>query len=203
MADYQPKTPRLWQRFVAFLLDILLAAVLIVFVNVKFLLPQRFPDEVRVLSHYFYEVQAASAEGKQNPPPPEITAGIQGMLVYSINMTILLLWFYFAINGFFFRGSSLGKRVFRIAVVDGLTYMPVGFLQNISRSGLKAATLFYFFPVPFFITYFLIFFNKNRLTGYDYISRTLVVEDSFALLKHQQKALKQEQPEEEETDDEA
>ncbi len=199
MASFEPTRAKIWQRAIAFILDMFLAMAIIVFILTKFLIPEKFPDEYKELNNYINAVQHASEANTAQPPLLMPTEGFQNMLIYMLNITVLLLWIYFVASGLLFKGSSLGKRIFRLTVVDAIAYQPVRFFQHLARAGIKATTLFYLFPIPFLLNYILVFFNKKNLAGHDYICRTQVVEDSEELASYQDKqneeSLKQEDEE--------
>lgn len=203
-ADNMPElvNAKLWQRILGFLLDLLLITMITIFICSKFLLPDQFPEELKMLTQYIESVKQADAAGTSRPAVLEVSAGVENMMRYIINITIVMYWAYFTLNGMFLRGASLGKRVFKLTVVDSQTYMPASFFQNLSRSGLKSASLLYAFPIAFFINYLVTFFNANRMAGHDYLCRTRVVEESTELLKYQDKILQPEEKDSQSEDDE-
>lgn len=197
----EPLNAPLWQRFFAFVLDLVLIVLLAVFITTKFLLPQQYPDDYRkfsdTLSKYMEDVRVASEEKKETPPFPALSEEVQNMIVYANKVVLLLFWFYFGVSSFLFSGGSLGKKVFGLTVVDAWSYQPIGIFQTIFRSGFKAFALFYFFPVLLIVNFAMVYFNSFRFAGHDYFSRTRVVVESDILFQVQETTRKKEEETEE------
>ncbi|HCR37352.1 MAG TPA: hypothetical protein DIU37_04295 [Opitutae bacterium] len=170
---------RLGMRVLAFLLDIILAIAIIVLLLNKVVLPSQYGPELKeldtALSTYSTQLEDARKTGAK-PPTFEISPKAKEMLEFTRMFIVGSFWVYFLVNAIATQGSSLGKRVFRLRVISIQTLEPLGFLESGVRSGIKAMTLCLLFPL-LLTNYLIAFCNKRRLTGHDYLCRSIVIED--------------------------
>lgn len=172
---------RLWPRFLALLMDVILIGTLVAFLLVKVLIPKEHPEGLdaflEAYRNYEAEVQAAVEAGEKTPPPPDLAANeaILEMAAY-VQMVLLMVFFlYFGACEWFMRGSSLGKRTFalRSAVVG--TSLPPSPLQGILRAAMKAFALVGYPPFTWLLLIMGLFISGRR-TAHDMLARTVVIE---------------------------
>lgn len=94
-------------------------------------------------------------------------------------IVVLVFWLYFAASEIILKGASLGKRVFSIRAANEITLEPPSTFDSILRSGLKTFSLLAWFPFFMVANYFLIFFTKKGQAGHDFLTRTVVIQDTL------------------------
>lgn len=100
-------------------------------------------------------------------------------LEISNTIFVLSFWLYFAANEIILKGASLGKRIFSIRAVNEITLEPPSIFDSILRAGLKTLSLLAWFPVFILGNFCLIFFTKKGQAGHDFLSRTIVIQDTL------------------------
>lgn len=166
-----------FHRIVAFLLDTILVTVASAFLLSVFILPEYFPgaqDRLQEqVQEYLKLLQAARDQGNLM-----VEMSFDRIVQEAIGACVF--WFlglfslYNAIGEAFFRGSSIGKRMFALQVVSVITLEPLGFVEAFLRSSLKAFSLMVYAPL-LWINYFLAFFGTKRQCGHDFLMRTVVI----------------------------
>lgn len=184
---------RLGMRVAAFMLDVVLALAIIFLLLNKVFLPIHYGPELKeinsALTQYSTDIETAR-QNKTPTPTFELSDEAQEMLDFTRTFIIGSFWVYFFLNSLCTKGSSLGKRVFRLRVISTQTFESLGIFDSAVRSGLKSITLCVFFPL-LMVSYVIAFFNARRLAGHDYLCKSIVIEDvDFEALK---KELKQRQ----------
>ncbi len=176
-------TARLTHRFAAFLFDVILLTAFSLLILTRWLIPQFFPSEFQEFNRWSQTYWEQNLDRQQRGEPVEpvgvedIDEGIWRMLFFAQNFTVMLFWLYFGAADTFFSGRSLGKRMFRLKVVDFATLGPLGFGPALIRSCIKTLCFFTVFPL-LLVIYALVFFNRFRRSGHDLITRSIVVEDN-------------------------
>lgn len=177
---------RLGMRVAAFILDVVLALAIIFLLLNKVFLPIHYGPELKEINGALrqYSSDLETARQNQTPAPTfELSDNAQDMIDFTRTFIVGGFWIYFFFNSLFTRGSSLGKRVFRLRVISTQTFEPLGIFDSAVRSGLKSITLCVLFPLLMF-SYVIAFFNARRLAGHDYLCRSIVIEDvDFEKLK--------------------
>lgn len=175
-------------RFMAFFMDVVLVLSVVALLYFQWIVPTYFPKEWALLQqemdNYAEAVADAEAAGETppEPPRPELMPELQtALLVYTL-LFPAAIWVYFATSLSLFSGTTLGKRTFNLRVIARDGSPQLGFVRIWLRSGLSA--LFLLVATPFgWINFILPAFNKNRLTGHDYLSKTMVIKDRGITLK--------------------
>jgi len=166
-------------RIVAFLLDILLISAFTFTLLFVFVIPQKYAAPM----HDFQKILTRYTQ-KEHVSQEEILKDITEEMVEMINFiqifVIICFWGYFTLTEYFTGGSSLGKKVFFLRVINTSSLDPPTFFDTLLRSGLKTLSLF----VPILmINYLFIFGTRNSQASHDLLCRTLVIQDNQNLFK--------------------
>ena len=89
----------------------------------------------------------------------------------------LIFLIYFFICDYFFKGRSIGKRIFNIRTFSLVNPNKIPFTNALMRSAAKTLILFYFFPIILFVAMLTKFFHKSKQWGHDLISHTKVIDE--------------------------
>lgn len=176
----EPPAPFIY-RALASILDILLAFVLISMLLKQVILPYYDGQAFSELKSIFYQSQQPiGAEGSAfaftslNQYPPEV----QKLINYALGVSMLLLWVYFGVLDMLLHGKSLGKRVFRLKVVNSIHFKELNVFEYLVRSIIKGLCLTVIFPAVLLLNLLPALLSKRRQCGHDWISRSMVVEDN-------------------------
>lgn len=162
-----------FSRTIAFLLDIILVGTFSLMLLTIFIIPKKFPGTMQELW-----VLSSQPKEKQKELAEKMSTQLKEMIQASQTIIIFIFWAYFALSEILLKGSSLGKLIFKIRVVNATTLQPPGLFDSILRSGLKTFSLLAWFPV-FTINFFLMFFTKKAQAGHDLLSRTIVIHNEI------------------------
>lgn len=165
------------RRSFAFLLDMILIVTFVLMMLKIFIIPQQHPgalDELQHLAKEYGDTPGMTQTQLMEKLSPELLEMIQTSQAYML----FFLWMYFAISEMITKGSSLGKKVFSMRVVNANTLEPPTFFDSILRSGLKTLSLLSWIPI-FIVNCFLIFVTKKRQSGHDLLTRTVVIEGNI------------------------
>lgn len=162
-------------RLLAFLLDILLIGAFVLMVLNKFIIPSQYAAQMKefevLVDEYTTQEKTFDAKAMENLNPQ-----LKEMIQFMQAFTLFSLWAYFTLCEAITGGSSLGKSVFSIRVVNTETFEYPGIFDSFLRAGLKTLAILAMFPV-FMISYFMALFMENHRAGHDFLTRTVVVED--------------------------
>ena len=162
-----------WQRACAFILDVVLVSALASLCLNKFILPEKFPGALDAMTLYVQQL-AQAVQSKTSIEEIKVAPNVQEAAVFVQAFLYFLFWTYFASSEILLKGSSLGKRVFRLQVVNMYTAKPLGLFEVLVRSGIKGLTLLTYFPI-LAIDYIVPLFNSQRQSLHDMLSRSLVI----------------------------
>lgn len=169
-------------RLAAFVLDWVLITVLAFMLLDTVLLPRYHPDKLTEMTTYFTEAMQEAREAQErgegfNPPPFVPSEELTSTLQFCLEVLLIAWWTYFALGEWFSRGRSLGKKALGLRVVRRDTDLPPTPLETLLRSAVKSISLLPVFPIfpLLLIGYLIVFFNRRRLAGHDYMSRTQVI----------------------------
>jgi len=174
-----PPTPANIQfRCIAFFLDTVLCVTFIFMLLWTFILPHYYPQEWKEF------LNLMSGFNPNNNGMEELTQIPAVQVIHELHQTMLLmgLWLYYAVSEIVTQGSSLGKMVFKLKVIKVNTQQAPNIFETAFRSGTKTLCLLAF---PYLtINFILAFFNRNKKSGHDFLSGTLVTEPTdTSLLK--------------------
>ncbi len=172
------------QRLLAFAMDVILVGLFASFLLVKILLPREQPEGMELIVQAYREYQTmaeeALAAGEPIPDPPKEWAEDDAVfdLVTYCQQTLLLLYFlYFGGCEWLMRGSSLGKRTFRLRSASIGSALPPTPLQGLLRGAAKSFALFASPPFTWVILIIALFMSGRR-GAHDLLARTVVVQEN-------------------------
>ncbi len=164
-------------RMMAFLLDLTLILAIAFFCLNAFILPETFPGVQETLQKQYLEYinacKLAIAQGQDWPLPKEDPA-LQEPMNFIAGFIFFSFWVYTILSELFLKGSSLGKRVFKLQVVGMYSFEPLGFFETFLRAAFKGLSLFAYGPW-LWVDYLIPVFNKKRQSFHDIFSRSLVI----------------------------
>ncbi|OIO59332.1 MAG: hypothetical protein COZ46_02710 [Verrucomicrobia bacterium CG_4_10_14_3_um_filter_43_23] len=167
-------------RFIAFVLDVLLIAMLTVTLLWVFIIPEHYASEFQEFQkalEQFNDKVAAGEASRFAASNIKLTSQAQEMVQFMQGFVIMMFWFYFALSELLMKGGSLGKKIFSLRVISLKTMNPPSFFDTFLRSGLKTMALLTLFPV-LLASYAIYLFTRERRAGHDYLARTVVIEDT-------------------------
>jgi len=135
---------------------------------------------------YSWVAEAAAAEGEEKPPL-ELSDRSEVLLLQAAGAGVGLVWLLFLVGELFCRGSSIGKKIFRLRVVRSADFKRLRLHEVLLRTTLKTAILFLllsiilkFTPLVAILLLILLallpMLNSYRLFLHDYLCRTVVVQ---------------------------
>ena len=173
---------RFHHRLISFCLDFTLVGALGLLILIRFILPTYFPAELSEFNAWYAEYTEQLASGERPLTTHELrtqtwSEPVLKMLLFSQNFILFFFWIYFGGAEVFYQGKTIGKRAFRLKVMDMNQVRPLDLFPAMMRSLIKTLCLFAFFPL-FLLSYLAAWFTPFRRTGHDYLSRSIVVEDN-------------------------
>lgn len=173
---------RLLHRVIGFALDVTLIGALAMLILTRWILPQTYPAELAEFRAWYAEYTRDLASGEREAVPGDLNADewsepVWRMLVFAQNFILVFFWIYFAGAEVFYQGRTVGKRAFRLKVMDFQRVRPLDLMPAMVRSLVKTLCLFTFFPF-FLLSYLAAWLLPFRRTGHDVLSRSIVVEDN-------------------------
>ncbi len=159
-------------RFIAFLLDAILAGAVALFIVGFVLWPNSFPGAAEELREFMDD--AATEEMSRTELVEKMSDNLRTAIYVGQVVFAGLVWIYFSLSMIFWKGASLGKAVFRLEVIeeDG---SPPRIFKILFREGLKTACFLAPTPILFVLAYLPVYFTKNSKSFPDLIARTRVV----------------------------
>lgn len=169
-------------RIIAFFLDIILVGSFSLMVLTVFIIPKKYPGTMQELWQL-----SSHPENTQKQRIEKMSPQLKEMVQSGNTIVVLLFWAYFTMSEILLKGSSLGKLIFRIRVVNASTLAPPSMFDSILRSGLKTFSLLVWVPIPilnlvfpiFTLNYFLFFFTSKAQAGHDLLTRTIVIQSDI------------------------
>ena len=153
-------------RALACIMDASLIGLLGMFIILRFIWPNEFPEAQEALMRWL------EAEGSNTAPDPYLLEA----LGYAQSLLIALFTLYFGLGELFFNGGSLGKRALRLRTISLITLDKPHPLPALLRSFLKALALI-FLPVLALVLVLPLFNRRRRLLGHDLLCRTVVIDE--------------------------
>lgn len=160
-------------RIIAFFLDLTLVGAFSLMLLTIFIIPQKYPGTLQELWHL-----SSNPEKTQEQQLAKMSTSLKEMIQTSQTIIVLIFWAYFTLSEILLAGSSLGKMIFKIRVVNTATLEPPSLFDSILRSGLKTFSLLAWFPI-FTLNFFLMFFTKKAQAGHDLLIRTIVIQNGL------------------------
>jgi uncharacterized RDD family membrane protein YckC len=165
-------------RLGAAICDLLLIGLVVFFFFSRIYLPSNFPEAGEVFREWQEalmeeqerEVLPEESVARMENLPPELTE----VIVAAFKVLFLGFWLYFSLSEYFFRGITLGKRMFSLRTLSRVGGGPALFFACLLRGGVKTALLLAYAPF-LWLLFLTVFFNRFRLAPHDYVVKTQVV----------------------------
>lgn len=170
-------------RAIAFLFDYVLITVFLFTILTTWILPDFYPGFMTDLETLANE-QARLSEAKASAREILVLHGNfmqkHNSALETINTFYLFtFWIYFSFSEYFLAGTTLGKKMFKLKVVDADTLSEPSPRATFIRNCLKSMAACILFPL-LAISFLLCIFNRRRQTGHDWVARTIVIRDNPA-----------------------
>lgn len=170
-------------RLVAFLFDYVLITVFLFTILTTWILPDFYPGFITDLETLANE-QARLSQAKASTKEILILHGNfmqrHSSALDTINTFYLFtFWIYFSFSEYFLTGTTLGKKMFKLRVVDADTLSEPSPRATFIRNCLKSMAACILFPL-LAVSFLLCIFNRRRQTGHDWVARTIVIRDNPA-----------------------
>lgn len=168
-------------RLVAFLFDYVLITVFLFTILTTWILPDFYPGFITDLETLANE-QARLSQAKASTKEILILHGNfmqkHNSAFETINTFYLFtFWIYFSFSEYFLTGTTLGKKMFKLRVVDADTLSEPSPRATFIRNCLKSMAACILFPL-LAVSFLLCIFNRRRQTGHDWVARTIVIRDN-------------------------
>ncbi|MEO0795787.1 MAG: RDD family protein [Verrucomicrobiota bacterium] len=174
-------------RIVAALLDVTVVLLFSGMLLTRVLWPQYYPEVYGAFQEAYPSVEgwfeelettARAAQESGEPVTFPLPTGVsqreaQEFFSYAVVITSFLVWLYFFVSELILKGSSLGKSVFGMRVMSLRTGMPPSAFEISLRGTVKAFCFLQ--PILILVNTAILLFNKDRRSGHDLVSRTIVV----------------------------
>lgn len=170
-------------RLVAFLFDYVLITVFLFTILTTWILPDFYPGFITDLETLANE-QARLSQAHASTKEILILHGNfmqrHSSALDTINTFYLFtFWIYFSFSEYFLTGTTLGKKMFKLRVVDADTLSEPSPRATFIRNCLKSMAACILFPL-LAVSFLLCIFNRRRQTGHDWVARTIVIRDNPA-----------------------
>ncbi len=139
------------KRFIAYLLDGVASTLLTSLIMGLMTIPLIFTEIIDI---------------SDNIIKPLLTSAYLGYLLLLLICPIIIQAYFWS------KGTSIGKMLLGLRVVDQVTHEPIGFFKML----LRETILKYISGFVFGLGYFWLFFNEERQTWHDKLLHTLVVQ---------------------------
>jgi uncharacterized RDD family membrane protein YckC len=169
-------------RILAFGLDFLLLSAVTTLLFGKWLLPMYYSSEwtnfinqmIDYMNNSDMKSFGALSDEKLRP-----------MLVFIQAVSLILWGAYFTLSDIFMLGSSLGKRVFSLQVIQAdVNELPSAY-TSVLRGLFKSIFILAYIPILLADALFM-FFNPEKRAGHDWLCRTRVVFGSIPAEKKEE-----------------
>tara|TARA_Y100000588_G_scaffold394258_1_gene513772 strand:+ start:7456 stop:8022 length:567 start_codon:yes stop_codon:yes gene_type:complete len=165
----------IWVRFLAGAADVVVAGLLSLAIILTILIPVYFPDTQSILYEYanksegnFFRDTDLASEILENPR-------LRNMVLASQMIFYKIFFFYFFLSEWTLKGSSLGKKIFRITAVKRSLDQPLNMGVLLMRAWLKTVFLILFLPL-LWITFLWVFVQPEKRTVHDLLTGTWVID---------------------------
>tara|TARA_B100001248_G_scaffold262737_1_gene262083 strand:+ start:95241 stop:95837 length:597 start_codon:yes stop_codon:yes gene_type:complete len=161
-------------RALAFVLDVILVFVLLA-LALKIILPMQYPEAMEEVTYQFKQIEAQ----KESPEQLQFSDGVKQMFDFAGVFSLLFIWVFFTASELAFTNGSMGKKMFRLRVINMYSLERPRFGEALLRSAVKAIALLMLIPL-LWVNYFIAFFTAQNRAGHDYICKTLVIDDLYS-----------------------
>ncbi len=163
-------------RATAFALDYIFLLILGTLIIVQFIIPASFSTSTDELLIWLnsYSLWIENTKASVMPEPSEVVAATILLITESFSMIFIL---YFLICTRFFKGCSIGKKIFNLRTISLSEEATVSIFNCFLRAFSKTLMLFYFFPFLLIIGFLTKYFHKSKKWGHDLLSQTKVIDE--------------------------
>jgi uncharacterized RDD family membrane protein YckC len=168
----KPSPP--WVRLLAGGADVVVSGLLAFAIIMVILIPKYYPETESIIVEYAENSSGNFLEDKDLAKTLMENPDLRNMLVASQTILFSVFFFYFLISEWGFKGSSLGKMIFRIKVARRKWGEPLLFSTIFMRAWLK--TIFLLLSPWLWITFMLVFLQKEKRMVHDLITGTWVID---------------------------
>jgi len=159
-------------RCVALFLDIILMSALLALILIQVVLPKWYPGAFEEMRELFEERPEEVAEEEYIPSELVMNAAKTSNVISLIGFTL-----YFGLSPALFGGGTLGMRVVNLRIEQAFRKARPPLNTLLFRGFIKAVCLQIWFPY-LAIFFLMVFMNRNKQTGHDWLAKTVVVRGS-------------------------
>lgn len=164
-----------WIRLLAGFADAIVAGLLAFAIIIVILIPNYYPETQAIIYQYAENSSGNFQEDTALAKTLMENESLRSMLVASQTILYTVFFLFFLLSEWIFKGSSLGKMIFRITAVRRTIDQPLQFSTIFMRAWLKTVFLLLFAPI-LWISFFWVFFHKDKRTLHDLITGTWVID---------------------------
>ena len=171
-------------RAIAFILDCVMIGAIFYLVTTTILYPFFHPGFTTELRQFLDEQQHLPADTgfrQLMEMQLEFQMEHQRAIADTQFLYVVVIWVYFAMSEILMRGSTLGKKIFKLQTIDLKTLKRPTGKTILIRNCLKTISMTILFPV-LMVNFIIPFFHKFRLAGHDLLAKTMTTyEDALSL----------------------
>ena len=168
----KPSPP--WVRLLAGGADVVVSGLLAFAIIMVILIPKYYPETESIIVEYAEKSSGNFLADKDLAKPLMENEELRNMLIASQTILFSVFFLYFLISEWKLKGSSLGKMIFRLRVARYQQDQPILFRTVFIRAWLK--TIFLLLSPWLWITFMLIFLQKDKRMVHDLITGTWVID---------------------------
>lgn len=164
-------------RMLAMLCDLVLLFFLSAFIISKLWMPLYHAKEMMQFQILFEAYTPQLLQGQSNGLLAELKNNPELLRMFQ-SLDWVLFWIalgYYAVNGCFFQGGTLGKQIFNLRVLKLPQLKSLSFLENVFRSGTFIFFLVTGFPFLLILDFFWMCLHKQHRGLHDLCCQTYVV----------------------------
>lgn len=164
-----------WVRLLAGFADTVVAGLLAFAIIMVILIPNFYPETEAIIYQYSENSSGNFRDDTALAKTLMENEALRSMLIASQTILYTVFFLFFLLSEWIFKGSSLGKMIFRITAVRRTINEPLQISTIFMRAWLKTVFLLLFAPI-LWISFFWVFFQKEKRTLHDLITGTWVID---------------------------
>ena len=165
----------IWVRFLAGAADVIVAGLLSLALIITVLIPVYFPDTQSILNEYANASEGSFLQDTDLASKMLENPRLRNMVLASQMIFYTVFFFYFLLSEWSLKGSSLGKKIFRITAVRRTLDQPLNMGILFMRAWLKTVFLLLFSPI-LWVTFLWVFVQPEKRTVHDLLTGTWVID---------------------------
>jgi len=164
-------------RMVAFVMDYVLIVAATVMISTQILYPFFHPGFIEDSRKFIAQQQASGQVSFKEQMQQYVEFQLQHEQVANDTgfLAAVVTWIYFAMSELFLGGTTLGKKIFKLSLIDLKTLKRPEGKTILLRNCIKSLSVIV--PLLFVVNLVFVFFNRLRLAGHDLVSKTMVTYD--------------------------